>query len=1332
MKKILLATPHKNISQAISSYLKNTEYKIIHISTSTENCILKATELKPDLIIIALMMEKKGDGINTVEIISSFTKTPHIYLIKKDSSDLIKDSSITNPDGYLAYPLEKDQLLLTLEVAFNKSHAELALKESEDRFKDIVEIAPDYITIMDNNLDLTYVSPGFSRSLGYENHELIGKSFHNFIHPEDLPTVIKELSKTKAKTIYRCKTKSSEWLWFQTTTKKFQTKIKKENRIITITQNITRSLAAEEELRDSEDLFRTLVENQGEGVTRVDINDTFLFANRAAEEIFGLERGKLIGRNISEFIHQEYLGIIKEQNQLRVSGIRSQYEIVLNRPDGEIRFIEITGSPEFDKNGVFKGTFGIIQDVTEKKVALELIKKSESKYRTIFETTGTATLIVDKEGIVLLANSEFEKLVGFEKNEIENKLYWINLLTPLYKKKYKEFLKLKNIYPKTEQPKFEFKFITKNKEIKTAIFNIKAIPETEKTVVAITDISERITSEKALQDSERRFKTVFDYVIDTIYIKDKKLRYTFANPAMSKLIGKSLNDIIGFTDEELLNKSLSSYLKKLDRKVMLGETVEDEYNATINDKDLFLNTIKVPIIEGNDKVIGMCGVVRDLTRRNKAESLLRKSEERYRNLIENANDIIFTMDFEGNFTSINPIAEKMFGYKISDLLNSNIKNFLTENSNIISQTNIRRKLINKQPHTRYEVEGIRSDGQIITLDLNNYLGYKDGLPFEIFGIARDVTEKKKAEFELKEREERIRTLVENQGEGVCIVDTNETFTFANRSAELLFGVSPGTLVGKSISEYTTPEEFSKIRQQTHNRLKGSSSSYEFDIVRPDGEIRNVHVNVTPQYGPHGEFYGGLGVLLNITERKRAEAAIHRTKENLFTIFNSVNDAIFLLETDGSIIDVNEKMLELYTVSRNNAINYSFFTNYSGLPEKHSSFESKWNQVILGKNQLFEWIANRPEHNSTFPIELFLRKINYENRDVILATIRDITERKLMENAKYESEELYRKLVTQLPDLIFIHKNNEILFTNDIATAFLGHKHSELRGMSINTIVKEPDICNIIGTKFETEIITKSHETKIVTLRSEKISYNQQEALLTVFTDITEQKRMEINILKKVIETEERERKRFAEDLHDSLGPLLSSIKIYVNLIQSKSIQGDERENLVKYTNELIDDAVSNARKIANNLMPTILNDYGLVISIKAFCNKLNYTKKINIDFHSFDANLRFDTDIEVVFYRVIMELINNTIKHAQAENINIQLTISNDVLGLDYHDDGKGFEFQGRFDRDASGMGLNNILSRVKSINGRYDLDSAPDKGMTAKIRVKLKNYSNLSKKSKK
>lgn len=209
----------------------------------------------------------------------------------------------------------------------------------------------------------------------------------------------------------------------------------------------------------------------------------------------------------------------------------------------------------------------------------------------------------------------------------------------------------------------------------------------------------------------------------------------------------------------------------------------------------------------------------------------------------------------------------------------------------------------------------------------------------------------------------------------------------------------------------------------------------------------------------------------------------------------------------------------------------------------------------------------------------------------------------------------------------------------------------------------------------------------------------------------------------VVETEEKERKRFAKDLHDGLGPLLSAVKIYVNELQDEETPAEEKTAMLKYVNDLIDEAVRDTRTIANNLMPTMIADYGLVSALDAFCEKIKRSKVLNISFNANVLEARLDATLEITLYRVVLELINNTIKHAGAKHIDIHILETRDNIEISYKDDGGGFDVKAMLNSPEAGLGLRNIMNRIASAEGLCEFRSEIGKGLWVLMEIDKQKY---------
>lgn len=209
--------------------------------------------------------------------------------------------------------------------------------------------------------------------------------------------------------------------------------------------------------------------------------------------------------------------------------------------------------------------------------------------------------------------------------------------------------------------------------------------------------------------------------------------------------------------------------------------------------------------------------------------------------------------------------------------------------------------------------------------------------------------------------------------------------------------------------------------------------------------------------------------------------------------------------------------------------------------------------------------------------------------------------------------------------------------------------------------------------------------------------------------------LENRLMTAVLRTEERSRADFSRELHDGLGPLLSSAKMSLSALSTE--KGGDSRALIDNTMYVIDEAIRSLREISNNLSPHVLNNFGLARGIQNFIDKSCAMHSTAIEFKTNLRTERFDSNIEVILYRVVCELINNSLKHSGCSRIELALILCGDVLQLDFSDNGRGFSPREMMD---CGMGLSNINSRIGSLNGSFDIESRDGEGMHARVKVNI------------
>lgn len=211
----------------------------------------------------------------------------------------------------------------------------------------------------------------------------------------------------------------------------------------------------------------------------------------------------------------------------------------------------------------------------------------------------------------------------------------------------------------------------------------------------------------------------------------------------------------------------------------------------------------------------------------------------------------------------------------------------------------------------------------------------------------------------------------------------------------------------------------------------------------------------------------------------------------------------------------------------------------------------------------------------------------------------------------------------------------------------------------------------------------------------------------------------LQLVRNTMTVEQRERKRIARELHDGLGALLSSIGLYGKMLGKELIDNKNSLDKVRQINQLSKQALDTVSEVINNLNPSVLNRYNLQESLQRLVDKINNLDNVDVTLHVNEFKGQPLQSTQVVIYRICSELINNTLKHAKATDIQIKLSGEN-ILVLQYSDNGVGFDLERLKTIDGKGMGLQNIIERVESINGTYQIQTSKDKGFKIKIQFAL------------
>lgn len=342
---------------------------------------------------------------------------------------------------------------------------------------------------------------------------------------------------------------------------------------------------------------------------------------------------------------------------------------------------------------------------------------------------------------------------------------------------------------------------------------------------------------------------------------------------------------------------------------------------------------------------------------------------------------------------------------------------------------------------------------------------------------------------------------------------------------------------------------------------------------------------------------------------------------------------------------------------------------------------------------------------------------------VLERKRKVAQEKLMlSEAKFKSIFQYSNDIITVSEL-----DGTIIDVNEKALTTYGFDYSEVIGKKTFDLIPQKYHELVINRikrleneslePIEVELITKEKIFK-VEVRTNSFYYQGKKALLSIMRDITARKMGEKQLLNAIILGEEKERTRIAKELHDGLGPYLSTIKFYFQWL-AESSDSEKKKIIIDKGNKSMQEAITILREVSNNLNPHILTNYGLMDAISAFIDKFKEYEFLEIKFTPLDEKFN-SHHTEVALYRIIIELMNNTMKHANANKISITFNkISDNALELTYEDNGKGFDYLA-LENKTKGIGLLNIENRINTLDGEFSVITAPGQGFKSIVKLNL------------
>ncbi|MBN2224372.1 MAG: PAS domain S-box protein [Deltaproteobacteria bacterium] len=1113
----------------INKDLKPCDYRVVE----TKEEFLDALEtFRPDLIVSDYSLPT-FDGMTALKLTLDKTPaTPLIILtgsqnediavgcIKAGAADYVLKDSIRRLGPAIASALEVKR------VRLEKERAEASLRENEERYRIITENMSDTVWIMDMDFRTTFISPSVVTTRGYTFEELREMPLEKQVTPRSLkialdviaeemtPERLNDESLTISRTLdlefYR---KDGSTLWSEITMTVVRDADVRPDGLLCVGRDITERREAERTIRESERKYRELVENIEDIVYIVDGHGNMIFLNGAAERFFGYSRQETYGRNFAEFLVPASLetaaGIFKKQLAGQDVGV---FELDFYDRDKNIRTLETREKMIWEGNRVVE-VQGIGRDATEKKKAEEALRESEERYRDLVENIEDIIYVTDEQGRLAFLNGAGEQFIGYPRDEILGRRF-ADFLTA------ESIENAAGIFKRQRDGEdvgvFELDFYAADNVIKTVETREKLNWNGDRIVQFQgigRDVTQRKRALKALHESEERYRELLELAPVGIAVQSEG-RIVFTNPAGAAIIGAgSPEEVTGREIAEIIHPDHIKKTRERISRMMAGE--QGVYPAENVYVKLDGTPIPVDVIAASITYRGKPAIqviVTDISKRREAERAISESEERYRELVESIDDLIYITDGTGKLVYLNKALERVSGYTRDELLQKNYMDLLTPDS-LKKAVGLFKKQKKGEDIGLFELSIIDKDGKIKILEAREQIVWEGDRIVKTRGFGRDITERKNAE----ERINHLNRVLESiRNIDQLIVRVKDRQTLLAGACEILCEVSGYYFVWIGL----VGEEDKRVRPAAH---WGFEDGYLKDITvtwddSPTGRgpmgtaIRTGKTCVfndianSPDFRPwqddaikrgyrstmaipimvNKRVYGALGVYSDLVnsfndeeaaslvemaediafalsaieteaERRRSEEALAESEERYRSLIDNIPIGIYRNTPGkkGNFIFCNRALLDMLGVSSQEQLIRLSPTDFYQKAAERKAFSDRLLKAdrVSGQELRLKKLDGTPLWGSV------TARVVYDAKDrpaYFDCTLEDITERKDAEETVRESEEKFRNFFETSRDIVFITSRDEAIL--DINSAFeeiLGYTRKETLLKNVTFLYKNP-------------------------------------------------------------------------------------------------------------------------------------------------------------------------------------------------------------------------------------------------------------------------------------
>ncbi len=902
---------------------------------------------------------------------------------------------------------------------------ESVLREYETYFHRLPENVSDVIWVIDNELRFIYVSPYIEHIVGLRLEEII-KAGPDAILTDSSYCVIRSILEEatiegmsrKRSSFYprtlniEYRHKDSSTIWAEIKLVFLQDSDTRITGLLGINSCISKSDEKSEGLLCNSDIIhnRLIVKSATDLIWTMDLNLQFTYLSPSIVFIRGYSPEEAINHKLQDVLSpasfKTAIDIFTEELSREKRGVSDPFrlrtiELEFTRQDGSTVWREVKATFLRDANRCPIGIIGVSRDISERRRAEEALWESEERYKTLVDYSIDGITII--QGLrIIFVNQAMLRMFGCRNEEEMIGREFTEFISPDYRNLMVERLALE----KTATTRYEFKALHKNGSQFDAEIAIGVIKYNGKMMRQgiVRDITERKKVEQILRESEERYRAIFEQAVDSIVLIDSK------TGAMVDFNDRA-HQTLGYTREEFRKLKISDFeivespeevARHTEKIVRNGSDTFETRHRTKDGRirDMLINAKAISI--GGKEFIQ--SIWHDVTTRKRAEEVLRKAYQTTRNLLEKAPLGIYVVNTRGDIDYVNPAMVRITGNTYEQFKNLNV--FKLRPYRELGIADKIRLVLQGETFFMGPIEYTSQYSRRTTV--MNFMG----IPAEEYGerkafiFVEDLTERRKAEEELRDSEQRLKILFEYAPDAHFLCDVRGSLLTMNRAAENLTGYKARELFGRNLLrlKLLPEEEIFKARELLEKVISGEHiGPVEFILNKKRGrdkviaEIRAFPIKIK------GETFI-FSSARDITERKRTEERIRESEEKYRASFNEARDAIFIFSRDRKILDVNKQLIQLSRYSKCELLSIRLNELY---PETYV-IEEKLKKLLNGEEiPVFETIL-LTKRKIGIPVEIAVTILKncFGEEIVFQGNIRDITERR---KAQQALQDAYNKL-----------------------------------------------------------------------------------------------------------------------------------------------------------------------------------------------------------------------------------------------------------------------------------------------------------------------------------